>query len=75
MKALIRYSLFVATGLLALTRFGGVRTLVAQTADQAIDAPKPKGTVAPDAMLSEARRLSQEGKFDEARLGSSKHWV
>ncbi len=66
MKSLSRYFLFVVTGLLALTHFGGVRALAGQTAEQAIDAPKPKGTVAPDAMLSEARRLSQEGKFDEA---------
>jgi tetratricopeptide (TPR) repeat protein len=66
MKPLSRYFLLVATGLLALACFGGVRALVAQTADQAIDAPKPKGTVTPDTTLSEARRLSQEGKFDEA---------
>jgi tetratricopeptide (TPR) repeat protein len=39
---------------------------VGQTAGQAIDAPKPKGTVTPGATLSEARRLSQEGRFDEA---------
>src|SRR5216683_2911033 len=66
MKSLSRYFLFVVTGLLALTHFGGVRALAGQTAEQAIDAPKPKGTVAPDSALSDARRLSQEGKFDEA---------
>jgi hypothetical protein len=66
MKPLSRHFLFVATGLLALTSFGEARALVAQTAEQAIDAPKPKKTVTPDTALSEARRLSQEGKFDEA---------
>src|SRR6266849_931030 len=66
MKSFSGHFLFVATSLLALTCFGGVRTLVGQTADQSIDAPKPKGTVTPDTTLSEARRLSQEGKFDEA---------
>ena len=66
MKPLSRYFLFVATGLLALTCFGGVRALVGQTAEQAIDAPKPKQTVSPDNTLSGARRLSEQGKFDEA---------
>jgi tetratricopeptide (TPR) repeat protein len=66
MKSFSGHFLFVATGLLTLTCFGGVRALVGQTADQAIDAPKPKGAVTPDSTLSEARRLSQEGKFDEA---------
>jgi tetratricopeptide (TPR) repeat protein len=66
MKSLSGHFLFVATGLLTLTCFGGVRALVGQTAYQAIDAPKPKGAVTPDTTLSEARRLSQEGKFDEA---------
>jgi tetratricopeptide (TPR) repeat protein len=66
MKPSSKYFLFVATGLLALTCFGGVRALAGQTAEQAIDAPKPKGTVTRDTALSEARRLSQEGKFDEA---------
>jgi tetratricopeptide (TPR) repeat protein len=39
---------------------------VAQTADQAIQAPKPKQAVSPDTALSDARRLSEQGKFDEA---------
>jgi tetratricopeptide (TPR) repeat protein len=34
--------------------------------EQAIDAPKPKGTVSPETALSDARRLSEQGKFDEA---------
>jgi tetratricopeptide (TPR) repeat protein len=33
---------------------------------QAIDAPKPKGTVSPETALRDARRLSEQGKFDEA---------
>ena len=33
---------------------------------QAIDAPKPKETVSPETALSDARRLSEQGKFDEA---------
>src|ERR1700716_166393 len=33
---------------------------------QAIEAPKPKETVSPQTVLGEARRLSQQGKFDEA---------
>jgi len=66
MKSLSGYFLFVATSSLVLARLGGIHALVAQTVDQAIDAPKPKETVAPGTTLSEARRLSQEGKFDEA---------
>jgi tetratricopeptide (TPR) repeat protein len=66
MKVLSRYFLFVATGSLAFTCVGGVRTLAAQTADQAIDAPKPRQPVVPDTALGEARRLSEQGKFDEA---------
>ena len=66
MKSLSGYFLFVATGSLAVACFGGIRLPVAQTADQAIDAPKPKETVSPKTTLIEARRLSQEGKFDEA---------
>jgi len=65
-KALSTYFLFAVTGLLALNHFGGVRTLVAQAAGQAIDAPKPKEGALLDSSLHEARRLSQEGKFDEA---------
>jgi tetratricopeptide (TPR) repeat protein len=35
-------------------------------AAQVIEAPKPKQTLSPDSAFSEARRLSQQGKFDEA---------
>jgi tetratricopeptide (TPR) repeat protein len=66
MKLLGRHFLSVATVLLGIAWFGGVRAVVAQTADQAIGGPKPKGTVKPDTTLSEARRLSEQGKFDEA---------
>src|SRR6266403_896336 len=66
MKVLSRYFVFVATGSVALAYFGGVRALEAQTPTQAIVTPKPKLTVPSDAALNEARRLSQEGKFDEA---------
>src|SRR5713101_6339496 len=66
MKRLSGFPVFVAAGLLAAACFAGVRTLAAQTAAQAIDAPKPKQTDSPDPALSEARRLSEQGKFDEA---------
>jgi tetratricopeptide (TPR) repeat protein len=41
------------------------RAISRRAPDQAIDAPKPKVAVAPDAALNEARRLLQAGKFDE----------
>jgi tetratricopeptide (TPR) repeat protein len=66
MKSLSGYFLFVATSSLVLACLGGVHALVTQTVDQAIDAPKAKEAVMPGATLREARRLSQEGKFDEA---------
>jgi tetratricopeptide (TPR) repeat protein len=66
MKGLSGYFLFVTAGSLAFACFGGVRTLAAQTVDQAIDAPMPKQAVSPDTGLSDARRLSEQGKFDEA---------
>src|SRR6202158_6262556 len=55
--------------LLLLTRVAAVssahgQTVVAQ--GQAIDVPKAKQTVSLDTALSDARRLSQQGKFDEA---------
>jgi tetratricopeptide (TPR) repeat protein len=45
---------------------GSAHAQAAPTQAQAIDVPKAKETVAPGTTLSEARRLSQEGKFDEA---------
>src|SRR6266851_2463568 len=68
MKSLSRYFLFVATGSLAFACFGGVRALVAQTANQGIDAPKPKQGILLDSSLNEARRLSEQGKFDAAYI-------
>src|SRR6266436_20182 len=66
MKAVSGYFLFVGAGSVALACFGGVRALAAQTPTQAIVTPKPKLTVPSDAALNEARRLSEQGKFDEA---------
>lgn len=55
--------------LLLLTGVAGVGpahgpTIAAQ--GQAIDSPKPKGTVSTETALRDARRLSEQGKFDEA---------
>jgi len=66
MKRLSGFLLLVATGSLASACFAGVQTLASQRPSQAIDAPKPKETVSPETVLSDARRLSREGKFDEA---------
>jgi len=66
MKAVSAYFLFVGAGPAAFACFAGVRTLAAQSGAQTIDAPKPRETVPPEKVLSDARRLSQQGKFDEA---------
>jgi tetratricopeptide (TPR) repeat protein len=66
MKTVSGYFLFVGAGSVALACFGGVRALAAQTPTQAIVTPKPNLTVPSDAALNEARRLSEQGKFDEA---------
>jgi tetratricopeptide (TPR) repeat protein len=42
------------------------RAQAVQALAQGMEAPKPKQTVSPDAIVAEARRLSQQGKFDEA---------
>jgi tetratricopeptide (TPR) repeat protein len=55
--------------LLLVVGVAGVSSAHGQTVSaqgQAIDLPKPKETVSPETALSDARRLSQEGKFDEA---------
>jgi tetratricopeptide (TPR) repeat protein len=55
--------------LLLLTGLAGVSSAHGQTVaaqGQAIDTPKPKETVSPEAALRDARRLSEQGKFDEA---------
>ncbi len=59
----------IALLLLLLAPVAGVSSAHGQTVSaqgQAIDAPKPKETVSPETALSDARRLSQQGKFDEA---------
>jgi tetratricopeptide (TPR) repeat protein len=43
----------------------GAQGPAAQEPAQGIEAPKPQ-TTSPDSVLSEARRLSQQGKFDDA---------
>src|SRR6266849_1789784 len=57
---------FVAAGSLASACFAGFQTHAAQTPAQLIEAPKPKEALSPESALSEARGLSQQGKFDEA---------
>src|ERR1700676_2276518 len=55
--------------LLLLTGVAGVSSAHGQTVaaqGQAIDVPKPKETVSPETTLRDVRRLSQQGKFDEA---------
>src|SRR6202171_1838780 len=55
--------------LLLLTRVAAVSSAHGQTVaaqGQAIDVPKPKETVSPETTLRDVRRLSQQGKFDEA---------
>jgi tetratricopeptide (TPR) repeat protein len=58
---------FVAAGMLvAACCSSGVPMCAAQTAVQVLEAHKPKEAVSPETEMSEARRLSREGKFDEA---------
>jgi tetratricopeptide (TPR) repeat protein len=55
--------------LLLLTRVTSVSSTHGQTVaaqGQAIDVPKPKETASPQRALSDVRRLSEQGKFDEA---------
>ncbi len=66
MKGLNGFFLFVAAELVAFACFSGAQTHAAQTSVQAIDASKPKETVPSETALSEIRRLSEQGKFDEA---------
>jgi tetratricopeptide (TPR) repeat protein len=58
--------IFLAAGSLVSVGFASAQAPAAQEQAQAIEAPKPKQTLSPDSTLSEARRLSQLGKFDEA---------
>ncbi|MGB7846810.1 MAG: tetratricopeptide repeat protein [Candidatus Acidiferrum sp.] len=66
MKRLSGFLVLVAAAVPALACSAGVQTLEAQTQAQAVDSPKPKQTIAADPAVSEARRLSEQGKFDEA---------
>jgi tetratricopeptide (TPR) repeat protein len=66
MRKLSRFLRFVVAGSLVAAWCCGVQMLAAQTAVPALEAHKPKETVSRDAELGAARRLSQEGKFDEA---------
>jgi tetratricopeptide (TPR) repeat protein len=66
MKKLSEFLLLVATGSLAHACVFGPPMRAAQTPAHSIDTPKSNQTVPQDSALSEARRLSQEGKFDEA---------
>ena len=55
--------------LLLLTGVAAASTTHGQPVDahgQAIDVPQPKETVSTQRALSDARRLSEQGKFDEA---------
>src|SRR5260370_20919271 len=63
MPMLMSFLLLLRTPVVGVSSAHG-QTVAAQ--GQAIDAPKPKETVSPETVLSDARRLSQEGKFDEA---------
>jgi tetratricopeptide (TPR) repeat protein len=55
----------VTRSLISVT-FASAQAPAVQVLSQAIEAPKPKQALSPDSALSEARRLSQQGKFDEA---------
>jgi len=66
MKKSSRMLRFVAAGALAAACCSEFPMRAGQTAIQALESPKPKEAVSPEAEMSDARRLSQEGKFDEA---------
>lgn len=53
-------------GLLAAAGACAAPVLPGHSLAQQIEEPKPKQNVSPDAAFAEARRLSQQGKFDEA---------
>jgi tetratricopeptide (TPR) repeat protein len=58
--------LIVVGATLASHGFARARAVAAQTPTPQIDAPKPSQSDLPEDALSAARRLSQQGKFDEA---------
>jgi tetratricopeptide (TPR) repeat protein len=63
MPRLIGLLLLLLSGVAAASSTHG-QTVAAQA--QAIDVSKPRGTVSPETVFSDARRLSEQGKFDEA---------
>src|SRR5712664_2447086 len=63
MPRLMGFLLLLLTGVAAVSSAHG-QTVAAQ--GQAIDVPKPKETGSPETAFSDARRLSEQGKFDEA---------
>src|SRR3981189_2233024 len=66
MKKLGGFFLFVAAVSLAHACVSGAQTRSAQPPAHSIDTPKSSLTVPQDGALSDARRLSEQGKFDEA---------
>jgi tetratricopeptide (TPR) repeat protein len=60
---LIRLLVLILTGMAAA---GAAQAQAAPTQAQGIEAPKPKEGAPPESTLREARRLSEQGKFDEA---------
>ncbi|HUC54080.1 MAG TPA: tetratricopeptide repeat protein [Candidatus Cybelea sp.] len=66
MKQLTGIFLLVGEVALAAAWFPGDPVPAAQGSPQQIDGSKPSQSVLPAEALSEARRLSQQGKFDEA---------
>src|SRR5260370_34794667 len=66
MKQLRWRLMYLATGLLMAAIFAQAQTPVAQRPATTSEAPEAKQTLSSEWALREARRLSQEGKFDEA---------
>ncbi len=58
--------IFLSAGSLVSVGFASAQAPAAQEQGQAIEAPKPRQTLSPESTLSDARRLSQQGKLDEA---------
>ena len=66
MRDLRRSLASIVAGTLVLCGTIEAQAAVMQGAAQQIEAPRPKQTVTADAEMADARRLSQQGKFDEA---------